>query len=176
MAINYPDAKHQNEFERGLEFQDFAQVQLAKIGITISYFVSRRCQYERGESLQGVEVKLDDLCTTTGRLSIEIAEKSKASNPTFAASGIYREDNTWLYVQGNYQRLFVFAKKHLRSLHLSGKFQEHQTLTLKAFYLPIARAESLSVHFLLFDKSKAPDVNTNAFLDYWKTKQKDAPR
>jgi hypothetical protein len=137
---SYPNAKRANTFEEGMEFQDFVCTQLAKRGLLIQYYSSKKYQFERGENVQGVEVKLDNLCTKSGRLSIEIAEKSKANNLSYVPSGIYREDNTWLYAHGNYEYLWVFAKTTLKNLHVTGRYQEHDKLTIKTFYIPIADA------------------------------------
>jgi hypothetical protein len=94
MATRYPDSKDQQSDENGREFQDFCCVELARVGIVVQLFSSRRYQFEQGESVQGVEIKLDRRCTETGRLSIEIAEKTRADQRNWIASGIYRQDNT----------------------------------------------------------------------------------
>lgn len=138
----YPDAKSQTSFQDGLEFQDFVCEQLLKkAGLVVQCFCSRKYQFNRGESVQAVEIKLDNLCLETGRLSIEIAEKSKASNLHFVPSGIYRDDGAWLYIQGNYQKLFIFAKNILILLHESGRYEEHELPTIRKFYLPLDDAE-----------------------------------
>jgi len=53
------------------------------------------------------------------QLSIEIAEKTKADNAKFVPSGIYRNDNSWLYIQGNFKTFWIFSKKLLILLHCS---------------------------------------------------------
>jgi hypothetical protein len=143
MAMNdpiYPDCKHANPFQMGLEFQDFVCETLAQEGIILQNLASKKRQLERGENLQGFEIKMDARCTDTRRLSIEIAEKSKADNMQWIPSGIYRADNTWLYVQGNYSILFVFAKNWLVRLYESGKFPFDEKPighpTIRTFYLP----------------------------------------
>lgn len=141
MAIRYPDSKNKNSIQEGLEFQDFAACKLYERGIMAFPFASRRYQYQIGESLSGVEYKLDRRCTETGQLSIEIAEKTAATNSTFVNSGIYRTDNTWLYVQGNMSVLYVFAKSTLCLLHQTRRYREHTEPTIRAFFLPLAEAE-----------------------------------
>ncbi len=113
----YPNAKHSNEFERGLGYQDFVCVELAKRHVILQNIASKRFQFDVGENLQGYEIKLDERCGDTGRLSIEVAEKSKADMPNWTPSGIFRDDNSWLYVQGNYQIIFIFTVKWLRKYH-----------------------------------------------------------
>ena len=100
-------------------------------------------QYQVGENRQGHEVKLDSRCTETGRLSIEIAEKTRASNHAWQPSGILRRDNSWLYIQGNYQRVFVFPKSWLVRYFLSKiePSEIHESYgTVRKFYLPIETA------------------------------------
>lgn len=135
-AISYPDCKDKQSFETGMEFQDFVVDALAKYGIILQNYMSKKYQYTIGENVQGFEIKYDSRCTDTGRLSIEIAEKSRADIPSYTKSGIYRDDNTWLYIQGNYRILFVFPKNYLRRLHGCGKYQEASMPTIKKFYLP----------------------------------------
>lgn len=136
----YPDAIRETVYQDGMEFQDHVCALLAKYHIILQNTVSRRYQYELGENLQGFEIKMDRRCSETKRLSIEIAEKSRADVGVWTPSGIYRTDNTWLYIQGNYDILFVFAKNMLVGLHKSGKWQEHQLPTIRKFYLPFSAA------------------------------------
>lgn len=138
----YRDSKDKNSFQNGLEFQDFVCVELAKQGIVLQNLSSRKYQYSVGENLQGFEIKLDTRFLETGRLSIETAEKSNTSMLSWTASGIYRLDNSWLYIQGNYQRFYIFAKSLLIGLHKGGKYQEDESHgTVKKFYLPLCDAD-----------------------------------
>lgn len=126
-------------FQRGLEYQDYVLPLLYGCGIVVTCFSSRRYQFEHGESAQGVEIKLDARCTDTGRMSIEVAEKSSPLVANWHPSGIYRH-NGWAYVQGNERLILLFATQHLRELHKSGRYEAHETPTLKAFYLPVVEA------------------------------------
>jgi len=139
--MNYPDCKDANSFDSGMEFQDFVCCELAKQGIVLQNLASKKMQFEVGENLQGFEIKLDRRCTDTGRLSIEVAEKSHAGMPNYTPSGIYRKDNTWLYIQGNYKRLYIFGVGFLRRLYESGKMGENTQPTIKAFFLPLDKAD-----------------------------------
>ena len=142
----YPDAKSVTSFQDGLEYQDFVCVQLAQQGIILQNLASRRYQFEVGENLQGFEIKKDDRCTETLRLSIEVAEKTR-NDPSlgWTPSGIFRSDNSWLYVQGNYSIIFVFAKNLLVKWQekyrppLTDKFG-----TVKTFYMPFSVARKLA--------------------------------
>lgn len=142
METNYPDSKDKNSPESGAEFEDYCMdLFRTELGIHVQVYKSRRYQISKGESAQGVEFKLDTRCTDTGRLSIEIAEKTNASHRYWTDSGIKRQDNTWLYVQGTYGLVYVFPKKYLVFLHDSKRYQEHDLPTLRGFYLPLQDAE-----------------------------------
>ncbi len=141
MATNYPDCKYDDPLQVGAEFLDFVLVELQRIGLYLQPFTSKKAQYNRGESFQGWEVKYDQRWTETGRLSIEIAEKTKAANYQWVPSGIYRSDNAWLYIQGNYEGFYVFLKKFLIQLHKTRRYQEHEIPTLRGYFLPRADAD-----------------------------------
>jgi len=141
MGINYPDSKDKDSWESGLEFQDFvADLFHDKLGLTITNYQSRRYQFEKGENKQGIEIKLDRDILGTNNVSIEIAEKSRANLPQYTPSGIYRTDNSWLYVQGNFKIVFVFAKSILILLHKSGRYPDKEKPTIRKFHLPISDA------------------------------------
>src|SRR5262245_35638613 len=104
---HYPDAPYAHTYEAGLDYQDWVRPRLACVGLYVQYNVSRKGQLTDGESSQGVEIKLDQRCTETGRISIETAEKSRASLPQWTSSGIFADDNHVWYVVGNRQMVFV---------------------------------------------------------------------
>jgi hypothetical protein len=139
--MNYPDCKDKNSFNSGIEFEDYVCCALAKEGIIIQNIHSKTFQYQTGENLQGFEIKLDRYFIGTGRLSIEVAEKTRADDKDWIPSGIYRKDRSWLYIQGNYERIYIFQKSILILLHRSERYKEDQTPTVKKFYLPIKDAE-----------------------------------
>jgi hypothetical protein len=133
-------------FKEGVEFQDFVCVELAKrSGVIVQNLGSKRYQLAIGENIQGFEIKLDTLFLKTNRLSIEVAEKSKAENAEWVPSGIYRNDNTWLYIQGNYEQFFVFQKNLLqkwRRKYDPEICESHGTV--QKFYLPLSTARELA--------------------------------
>ncbi len=137
----YRDAKSVTSYQDGMEYQDFVCERLARHHIILQNIASRKFQYEVGENLQGFEIKLDNRCLETGQLSIEVAEKSAADNPDWVPSGIMREDNSWLYLQGNYQIIFIFSKKLLREYLERKKPEIHKSLgTVQKFYMPLSTA------------------------------------
>ena len=133
----YPNSKDRHSYESGLAFQDFVSDLLREeLGIVITNYQSQRFQFGVGENKQGIEIKLDRDILRTGNVSIEVAEKTKTSNKEYVSSGIYRSDNSWLYIQGNTSIVFIFAKSTLRLLHKSGRYRENTLPTLKSFLLP----------------------------------------
>lgn len=138
MQPSYPHAKSASSYQDGLEFQDFVCCELSMSGIVLQNLSSRKWQFEVGENLQGFEIKMDALCTKTRRLSIEIAEKSRNDETLqWTSSGILRKDNSWLYIQGNYDVLFIFAKNWLQRYYKEAKPEVLEKLgTIKTFYLP----------------------------------------
>lgn len=144
---NSYNSGHCDSFEVGNEFQDFVCIELAKQSIILQNINSKKFQFNVGENLQGFEIKYDARCTgdmdtqPTGQLSIEIGEKTDARNINFVPSGIYRNDNSWLYVQGNYMNFWIFSKNILQRLHKSGRYREHHLPTIQKFYLPIGDAD-----------------------------------
>lgn len=133
--------------KKAVRFQDFVmKTTVIRKGIVIQCYGSGYAQLKYGESVQGVEIKLDTQWSKTGRLSIEIAEKTDPNNPNWVPSGIYAPSNPWLYIQGNYKKFFVFSTKNLRFLHQSGSFEEHESFgTIKKFYLPVKLAEEIDL-------------------------------
>jgi hypothetical protein len=158
ISYNKENSGHDNSKEVGNRFEDFVCIELAKQNIILQNINSKKFQYETGENLQGFEIKYDARCTgcngttPTNRLSIETAEKTDANNPKFINSGIYRDDNSWLYIQGNYNGFWIFAKNILRLLHRSGRYEEKQIPTLKGFYLPIEDADKYCAKKFVFNE------------------------
>lgn len=102
--------------EQAEEYQDFLVEQLRKHdpGFILSVYGSRKYQYKRGESTNGVEIKFDRRVHETQRLYIEIAEKADPAKENKVPSGIYRKDNSIFWLIGDYQQAFLFSKKQLQ--------------------------------------------------------------
>jgi hypothetical protein len=153
---NPQNSGHEDSLEIGHGFEDFVCIELSKQGIILQNINSKKFQIETGENLQGFEIKFDARCTgdfetkTTNRLSIEIAEKTNPENYKWIPSGIYRSDNSWIYIQGNYKGFWIFAKNILIMLHKSGRYLEDGIPTLKKFYLPILDADKYCAKKLVF--------------------------
>lgn len=139
---------YEKKLQQGLEFQDFVtDVLFNELFIPISTYQSRKYQI-KGENKQGIEIKFDDKFADTGNVYIEIAEKSNEDNLNYVSSGIYRNDNTWLYVIGNYSILFIFGKGMLKLMHKNGRYREVQIPTSKGFLIPKVDAEKYALKII----------------------------
>lgn len=139
--------------EKGLEFQDFISIALLKeLGISLTMFGSQKYQLSRGENIQGIEIKFDDIFKKSGNLYIETHEKSKPENTNFIRSGIFRTDNTWLYLIGNYEEVFIFSKKMLILLESSNRFFKVKTTTSKGFLIKKDDAEKYAARKIVFNE------------------------
>lgn len=123
--------------EKGLKYQDFiTEILLIELGICLSSYASKKYQQCKGENIQGFEIKFDDKFKETGNIYIEVKEKSNSNNENYVKSGIYRNDNTWLYLIGNYNTLYIFSKSHLKLMHEKKKYEEKIIPTSKGFIIP----------------------------------------
>ena len=139
---------YKEKLTEGLYFQDFVVEQLYNIGLPIISYSSKEYQNLIGENKAGLEIKYDQKFRTTGNIYIEIAEKSNANNSNFINSGIYRSDNTWLYLIGDKITIFIFSKKLLVQLHKSKRFRLVEIPTSKGFLLPLLDAEKYSAKII----------------------------
>lgn len=113
METRYPDAPRPDTIEAGDTFEDYVCDRLAEeCGIILRTYKSKSRQLSVGENKAGFEIKLDKTHTKWGHLSIEIAERSRAGGPWYL-SGIFRNDNSWLYIQGNKEVFWVLFKPAL---------------------------------------------------------------
>jgi len=122
-------------------------------GIIIQNFCSKKFQYEVGENIQGIEIKLDRRSLETKRICIEVAEK-RPELTTWMPSGILRNDNTRFYIVGNDSYFYLFSRKLLKQLYHSRKYQlyEHpnQGPTIRNFFLTDNEAEKYSIDKFIF--------------------------
>ena len=141
---------YKEQLEKGLEYQDYVAEQLYSIGLPLFNYSSRKFQIEYGENKLGVEIKYDMKFETTRNLWIEISEKSNPSNNQYCLSGIYRKDNSWLYIIGNYKEIYIFPKVFLQKLHRANKYRiiENNTKTSRGFLLPRNDAEKYAAKIL----------------------------
>ena len=138
MEMNYRNNVYLPKLAEALEFQDFVAEKLYAVGLPLFNYASRKYQVEKGENKLGIEIKKDAKFNKTGNLWIEIAEKSDPTNPSYVSSGIFRNDNSWLYAIGDETTLFIFPKSLLVNLYNSQRYKtmENGTKTSKGFLLP----------------------------------------
>jgi hypothetical protein len=153
-AMNYNMTENYSKcLEKGLQFQDFiTDVLIKELGISLSTYNSKKFQYNKGENKQGFEIKFDDKFKITKNIYIEIAEKSNPNNYEYVKSGIYRNDNTWLYLIGNYECIYIFSKKHLQLMHNMNKYKLVQTTTSQGFLVPEQQCNKYSINKIIINK------------------------
>jgi hypothetical protein len=135
------------KLEEGLAYQDYVIELLYEAGLPVISYASKKYQHTVGENRAGLEIKNDQMFRKTGNLYIETAEKSNANNAEYVPSGIFRNDNTWLYLIGDAQEVFVLSKKQLRLV--KDKYKQATTPTSKGFLLPVEEARRfLAVNIL----------------------------
>lgn len=138
METNYQETHYKPRLAEALEFQDYVAEKLYETGLPLFNYASKKYQCERGENKLGVEIKKDKKFNSTRNLWIEVSEKSDPSKECYVTSGIRRNDNTWLYVIGDEQVIFIFPKRFLVKLLESNRYKiiENGTKTSKGFLLP----------------------------------------
>ncbi len=154
---------YRDKLEEGKQFQDWVQKQLLPHGLIVMLNTSETYQKNVGESLSGIEIKKDNKFRETGNLFIEVAEKSDPCFPNFVPSGIYRNDNSWLYCIGDYKEVYILPKKILQVLYedrinrkpgTEWRGIETRTIqTSKGMLLPIRYAEenNIVLRHIVFD-------------------------
>lgn len=140
---------YKDQLEEAMLYQDFVIDQLRKADpcIIIPVYSSRRSQYEKGESACGIEIKHDKKYENgSPNLYIEIAEKTDSTISEYSPSGIFRNDNTWLYLIGSYESAFLFSKHQLQAIYASQENWKRrgifavETPTSKGFCYPVQSA------------------------------------
>lgn len=156
--------EYKRKLQEALEYQDFIADQLLKqLGIVITIYSSEKLQFA-GETRQGIEIKHDKLMSSTGNVYIEISEKTNAMNSHYIPSGIYKNDNTWLYLVGNHSEAFIFGKGVLQSIYeakhcwIQYGIEEHETPTSQGFTMKIEKIKErkgVILKYLTFKEDKS---------------------
>lgn len=132
------------KFKAGLLYQDFiVDLCWQTIGLAIVQYVSEEYQKTVGESRTGAEIKFDEKYGETHNLWIETKEKSHPQggrNGEYVPSGINRGDNSWLYIIGNYDTVYIFQKTILQILSHDHQIRENNTKTSLGFLLKKSEA------------------------------------
>lgn len=137
----YENGYYAEKLSEGLEFQDYVTHTLYKHGIVVVNYGSKKYQNEHGENILGAEIKRDNNFRKTGNLYIEVSEKAHPDRPNYTQSGIFRDDNGWLFVIGDEQTIWIFQTNILTKLHGSTRYRVTTTPTSVGMLLPIADAD-----------------------------------
>jgi len=121
----------------GEEYQDFVVERLYEIGLAVISYSSKRYQNIKGENKNGWEIKYDRKFRETRNLYIEVEEKTNKNNKNFVKSGIFRVDNTWLYIIGDYKTIYILSKTQLQRCYKKNRYKIVQTLTSIGMLIPI---------------------------------------
>tara|TARA_Y100000310_G_scaffold2404_1_gene3117 strand:- start:329 stop:820 length:492 start_codon:yes stop_codon:yes gene_type:complete len=160
-GTNYRNDVYAPNLKAGVEFQDFVCIKLHSVGIVLQNLSSQKYQL-KSENLLGLEIKLDRKFRGTGNLYIETHEKSDPDNPRYVLSGIYRDDETWLYGIGDMKTFYIFAKSTLRNFESYGEKlpwigRPRPTRTSKGFLIPLGKAREWAARVVDFtDDSPCP--------------------
>jgi len=149
----YWNGYYQKKLQQGLEFQDVVTEALYHRGIVVVGYASRVFQNKRGENMLGAEIKNDERFRQTGNLYIEVAEKSDPDKPNYTASGIMRADNSWLFVIGDINTVWIFSTKYL--VMLKDRFPIMQTPTSIGHLMPLREADKYAIRKIELDDEPA---------------------
>ena len=136
------DGYYQEKLEEGLRFQDYVTDVLYEHGIVLVTYVSKE-RGRNGENKLGAEVKRDGKFRSTGNLYLETEEKRRPTDRGIYASGIFRPDNSWLYVIGDEATFWVLSKRLLCEFARQRpcRFKSVETSTSRGLLLPVADAD-----------------------------------
>lgn len=157
--------QYKQRFEKGLEYQDFVNTMLCRLGWPNVQFTSEKYQKQIGESYLGVEIKLHTRMPEFKELYIEVAEKSNAQNAAYVPSGIMRQDNTIFWIEGDFSTFYVLLKKDLVRIYESKEYLAPEfggqdistTGTSIGYALPLKEAERIKV-FKVVIEGKIPRI------------------
>ena len=145
----------------GADYEQFIKHKIKRLGIYIEPYREKIRQYLLGENSNGIEIKYDAKMKKTNNIYIETYEK----NPwlkDWTPSGINRQDNSWLYVIGDYDVFYIFSKKTLKyflskiddivvdnTLIKHQQYREKEFKTSKGYLLPVEDAQYLAEKIII---------------------------
>lgn len=159
MATNVDDYRkyYAEKLAQSHSYVDFVTRELIKHHIFLSNTVSKESQWNLGENHFGLEIKFDGRMAQTKNIYIETREKSHPSKIIRSPSGIYRDDNSWLFGIGDYSVFFIFAKKRLQELHRQKPeyLKEREIPTSMGFTIPVEKAKLIADRVIAFEPPHA---------------------
>ncbi len=144
------DLNYKEQLDDGQKFEEHVYRCLEKEwGFLIKGHKSQFMQFKVGENQFGMEIKYDKKSKRTPNLYIETHEKKYSTNKDWIPSGIYRSDNSWLFLNGVYEKFYIFSIKTLRELerNLNDRLRR-ETLTSKGFLLSKEIAKELAINII----------------------------
>jgi len=164
--MTYTDTYTEEKDYGGKSYERFIESFLDDyLGWHISVFKDKELQYNIGESFAGIEIKFDEKFAETGNLYIETHECRDPENPRLFESGILRENNTWLWLQGNHEKFWIFSLEDLRRAY-DKKKANGQTIQIKrgtsAGFLLLGRVNEMDKYALIridYDEDRPKIVN-----------------
>lgn len=149
------------DFERdlaaGKEYEDFVQRVLWDRGIVCLLNRSAKYQWRHGESLGGIEIKLDRRFRETGNLYIETAERRTTNGDSaWRPSGIYDVPRPRLYAIGDQRTIYLLSVTLLHNVRAN--CEQHDGDTMRGFKLPLAKAAKWAVEVMDLESDTAAAV------------------
>ena len=110
--------------------------------------------------VRGNEVDKSELAQLVPGTSTRADVSALLGSPTAHATF---DDNTWLYIIGNYETIFIFSKRLLQSLSRTGKYKhlENGTKTSVGFLLPKQDAEKYAAKILYPSAENRKPINAS---------------
>lgn len=143
------EKEFREDLKDGQAFEDFCHDVLWSHGIAVGIYKSRAKQWTVGESRLGAEIKFDNKQDKYGNVFIETRERRTTDGASrWRDAGIYDDSKPWLYVVGNFHRIFIFGVRTLQRMHKSGQFLEKKTETSEGFVVPLERARDTAEKYL----------------------------
>ena len=134
---------YMQQYKEGTDFQNFVLEVLKKeFSWVIRAHDTDEEQVNIGENSAGFEIKFDKKFRDTGNFWIECQERSNVNIP-YSPSGIFTDDNAWLFIYGDYKTLYIFSKKQLQNECKNRKQRINNMDTSVGFLLPIKESDNL---------------------------------
>ena len=148
MATN-PEWYYDRMLQEGQAYEAWVKMHLEKqLFIRLDLTPDLETQKSVGETLQGIEIKYDRKYAATGNIYIELSEKCRAWKQEWTRSGVYRDDNTWLIAIGNYETIYLFAKRQLQRYVQAHWSDIIKTETSIGILLDADAIDDLAVHII----------------------------
>lgn len=162
---------YKEKLQASFDFENYIEALFKeRFDLDLDPYLTPEGQYYEGENGLGIEIKNDTLIKKYGNVYIEYAEKSKASNYNYVASGILKDDKTTYFLIGDKDGFWIFRKSRLVEIYneevalsKQGKSSARgimfkQTATSKGIAYPVrlAKSEALTLEELVQEiKSKS---------------------